>query len=160
MILLVGWLAQNSVVWADGGVVRFSEVRNGRRITVLTTPTPMRAGPIDVSVLVQDADSGTPLTEVPIVVHARAAHELQSRVSAPATSEAATNKLMRAATLQLSEPGWWHVDVTVDQETVGFDAEVDEALPAWLDMSLWIGWPLVAVGLFALHRWLSSSRGK
>ena len=41
-----------AIACADGGTVRLCEVRDGRRITVLTAPTLLRAGPLDVSVLV------------------------------------------------------------------------------------------------------------
>jgi hypothetical protein len=45
---------------ADGGAMRLSERAGGYRVTVFTDPTPLRAGPVDVSVFVQDADTGEP----------------------------------------------------------------------------------------------------
>ena len=53
---------------ADGGTVRHSERRGDRSITVFTSPTPLRAGLVDVSVLVLDANTGTPLVDVPVDV--------------------------------------------------------------------------------------------
>ncbi len=60
LILIIGltlWLdlGANSAVFGDGGAVRFSGQQGDWRITVFTSPTPLRAGPVDVSVLVQDA---------------------------------------------------------------------------------------------------------
>ena len=45
----------SSVARADGGVVRLRQRAGGYQIAVFTSPTPIRAGPVDVSVLVQDA---------------------------------------------------------------------------------------------------------
>ena len=157
--LMTVWLAlvaEESVAWGDGGALRFSGRRDGRLITVFTAPTPLRVGTVDISVLVQDADSSRPLPDVPIVVNAHAVLCPQGRIRAPATTEAATNKLLCAARLELSEPGRWHVEVIVQGSSqgppIGFDVEVAEALPPWFHLSLWIGWPLVPIGFFAVHQ--------
>ena len=70
--VLTVWIdfgAAPSMALADGGTVRFSEERSGRRITVFSTPTPLAVGPADISVLVQDLESGRPLLDGSIVVH-------------------------------------------------------------------------------------------
>ena len=48
---------------ADGGTVRLSERQGEYRITVFTAPVPFRAGLVDISVLVQDAVSRTPIPD-------------------------------------------------------------------------------------------------
>jgi hypothetical protein len=160
-ITLVAWFALDaaaSIAFADGGMIRSSERRGDLLITIFTTPTPFRAGPVDVSVLVQDADTGRPLSDLPIVVYAYPIQNPLRKIAIPATTEAASNKLMGAAELDLSEPGWWHVELIVDgvepAPPIAFDVEVAEALPPWLHMGLWIGWPLVAIGVFAVHQLL------
>jgi hypothetical protein len=161
MTLLIAWLAP-SFAWADGGTVRCSELQGGRRVTVFTAPPTLRAGLVDVSVLVQDAESGTPLLDVPICVTAYPVDQPERRTSMPATALAATNQLLRAASMHFSEPGWWRVEVVVQgpapPQAIGFDVEVADAPPPWLDLSLWIGWPLLAIGLFAVHQWLVRRR--
>ena len=155
----IAWLAATGVASADGGAVRFSEVRDGRRITVFTAPTPLRAGPVDVSVLVQDAATGKPLLDVPVVVSAWPIEQADRRMGVPATTEAATNKLLRAASIDFSSAGQWHLEVSVQGSTpVGFDVEVDAAPPAWLDMAWWIGWPFAAIAFFAIHQCWTRSR--
>lgn len=57
-----------SLAGADGGTLRFSEEKDGYRIAVFTTPTPLRAGPVDISVLVQNAATGEPESGVQISV--------------------------------------------------------------------------------------------
>ena len=57
----LGWLlvgACGEAARGDGGTVRLSRCEGGYRITVFTAPTPFRAGPVDISVLVQDAATG------------------------------------------------------------------------------------------------------
>ena len=141
--------------------MRFSGRRDGLRITVFTAPNPLRAGPVDVSVLVQDA-SGRPLTDVPVAVRAHPAGDPARQVSGPATAEAATNKLLLAAPLEFGEPGRWRVEVGVmgpgGTVRIDFDVEVAEAPPPWLNLSLWVGWPFAAVLLFAAHRRLTRRR--
>jgi hypothetical protein len=75
----------------------------------------------------------------------------------PVTTEAATNKLFRAADLRLPEPGWWDVAVAVEgprgPALVRFGVQADDPLPRWLDLWwLWFGWPALVVALFGIHR--------
>src|SRR6516162_6763505 len=82
-------------VRADGGTVRLCERAGGYQIAVFTSPTPFRAGPVDVSVLVQDAATGECVPEARVTVCLKAA-EAGHVLEYPATVEAATNKLFRA----------------------------------------------------------------
>ncbi|HEX4150166.1 MAG TPA: hypothetical protein VHY20_14310, partial [Pirellulales bacterium] len=43
---------------ADGGTLRMVQETGGYRITVYTAPAVIRVGPIDISVLVQEAETG------------------------------------------------------------------------------------------------------
>ena len=140
---------------ADGGAVRLREQAGGYQITIFTSPTPFRAGPVDVSVLVQDAATGEYLPEARVSLCLKAAGD--GRVlEYPATEEAATNKLLRAAEFQLPEPGSWDVAVAVEgphgPALVRFEVQADEPLPRWLDLWPWFGWPALAVALFGIHR--------
>jgi hypothetical protein len=80
----------------------------------------------------------------------------------PATTEAATNKLFRAAEFHLSEPGWWDVAVTVEgphgPASVRFGLQADDPLPRWLDLWPWFCWPALAIALFGVHRVLVRRR--
>jgi hypothetical protein len=87
---------------ADGGALRLSGTAGGYRISVFTAPTPFRAGPVDVSVLVQDASTGNPATQVPVTIRMTRSGGLA--LEYPATTAAATNKLFRAAQFELAWP--------------------------------------------------------
>jgi hypothetical protein len=68
---LLGWLllaAGTSAARADGGALRASRQCGDYRVSVFTSPTPLRAGPVDVSVLVQDAATGEVQHDLPVAV--------------------------------------------------------------------------------------------
>jgi hypothetical protein len=162
---LSAWLALGagvSVASGDGGDVRYSGRHGDRQITVFTAPTPLRSGVVDVSVLVQDVNTGKTLPDVPVAVSAHSIRHPQKRIRSPATTDAATNKLLRAAQLPLSEPGPWHLEVAVEdygqEPSIGFDVEIADALPPWVQTGLWIGWPLAAIAIFVLHQLLVRRR--
>jgi hypothetical protein len=135
--------------------VRLRERAGGYQITVFTSPTPIRAGPVDVSVLVQDAETAEYVPEARVTLCMKAPGAGQV-LEYPATTEAATNKLFRAAGLRLPEPGWWDVAVAVEgprgPALVRFGVQADDPLPRWLDLWPWFGWPALVVALFGIHR--------
>jgi hypothetical protein len=154
-------IANSSWLRADGGVMRLCERTGGYQVSVFTAPTPFRAGPVDVSVFVQDAATGECVTQARVTVRLQA-HGAGRLLEFPATSEAATNKLFRAAEFRLPDPGWWDVAVSVEgphgPALVRFDVQADEPLPRWLDLWPWFGWPALAVALFGVHHALVRRR--
>jgi hypothetical protein len=154
-------LHPSSFAWADGGTVRLYQRVGNYRLAVFTSPNPFRAGPVDISVLVQDPATGecTPDADVSVRLHA---HGSGRMVEYRASSEAATNKLFRAAVFELPEAGAWDVAVFVrgpqGPARVEFQLEAGEALPPWLDLWPWYTWPALAVALFSLHQILTRRR--
>jgi hypothetical protein len=146
------------VLHADGGVVRLSERQGDYRITVFTSPTPLRAGPVDISIFVQDAASSEPVPEARITVRAMPRDHPGETICHPATTEAATNKLFQAAVFDLPEPGWWDVVVIVEglREPIEahFEIVADQLLPHVWELLPWIGWPVAAILLFFVHQGL------
>jgi hypothetical protein len=138
--------------------VRLSQRQGDYQITVFTAPTPFRAGLVDISVLVQDARTGEPEPGVRITVRVAPRGRSGESILHPATSEAATNKLFRAAVFEIPEPGWWEIEVTIEGgrglARVWFELDAAEAIPQWLDLWPWLGWPVLAVSLFAIHQLL------
>jgi hypothetical protein len=148
-------LFASSLARADGGTVRLRERAGDYQIAVFTAPTPLRAGPVDVSVLVQDAATGECVPEARVTVRltARGSGRVLEQ---PATEAAATNRLFQAVLFELPEPGWWDVEVAIEgphgPARVGFGLEADEPTPRWLDLWPWFCWPAFAVALFAVHQ--------
>jgi hypothetical protein len=145
----------SSLARADGGAVRLCERAGNYQLAVFTTPTPLRVGPVDVSVLVQDPATGECAPQIQVTLRLTA--QASGRVlEYPATSGATSNKLFLAAEFQLPEAGLWDVEVCVDgplgPAETRFQVEVGEAPPRWLDLWAWFTWPALAIALFGVHR--------
>jgi hypothetical protein len=139
--------------------VCLSERKGAYHITVFASPVPPRAGPVDVSVLVQDAVTGEPAPQARVLVRATPRGNPGGEISHLATPEAATNKLFQAAVFDLPGPGSWDVEVVFEDQTgalrVHFEMQVGESLPAPGEMAPWVAWPAAAILLFGVHQWLA-----
>jgi hypothetical protein len=148
-------LHPSSFAKADGGAVRLRGRAGGYEVAVFTSPTPLRAGPVDVSVLVQDAATRACVPDVRVSVRLTGPGA-GDPLEYPATEEAATNKLLRAAVFQLPEPGEWDIEVAIEgprgPALVRFRVQAEEPLPRWRDLWPWFCWPALIVALFAVHR--------
>ena len=151
----------SSLARADGGAVRLCERAGDYQLAVFTRPTPFRAGPVDVSVLVQDAATGECVAQARVTLHLTARGSGQV-LEYPATSGAASNKLFHESAFELPEAGWWEVEVSVDgphgPARAQFAVEAGAAAPRWQGLWPWFGWPALAVALFGLHRVLARRR--
>lgn len=152
---------------ADGGTVRACVQERGLRVTVFTAPDSPRVGPIDISVLVQDADTGQPVPGVVVHIRAVSRRDPARVIERTATKDEATNKLMVAAVLDVPEAGGWviqvHLEVGDTPIEIVLDVEVGEALPGWVPWLGWLAWPAGVILLFAAHRMLvrrKSARGE
>jgi hypothetical protein len=145
-----------SLSMADGGAVRLLERKGAYQIAVFTAPTPLCAGPVDVSVLVQNADTQEPISEVEIAIKATPRGEHGATISHPATIEAATNKLFHAAIFDLPEAGWWKLEVSIigplGATRASVDLEVAEPPLPYLAMWPWMTWPVLPILLFGAHQ--------
>jgi hypothetical protein len=145
----------SSFVKADGGAMRLRERAGNYQITVFTSPTPLRVGPVDISVLAQDATSGNWVPDMRVTVRlmARGTHQT---LEYQATTEAATNKLLQSAVFQLPEAGLWDVEAALDgprgHASVFFEVDAAEPPPRWLEMWPWFTWPALLVTLFGIHQ--------
>ena len=158
-ILFTAILAFPTVALADGGTVRLSERQGPYQITVFTSPTPLRAGPIDISVLVQDAESGEPASDAVVIVRVASADRPQEVLTQPATTAAATNKLFRSVLCELPSVGRWLATIAITGPTgcaeARFEFKAAERLPPWLTLWPWFLWPIIAIGLFGVHQVLA-----
>ncbi len=136
---------------ADGGKLQSSEQVGPWIVSLFTSPTPAAAGPVDVSVLVQRADTREPVRDVLARIVAR---EERSgfTVQKITTREAATNQLFQAAWLDLSTPGRWTITAHISRGETAVNAScllsVSPPLPHWSDLTYWIMWPCVPIGLY------------
>ena len=146
----------------DGGVVRLRETRGEIVVTVFTPPDPLRAGVVDVSVLVQDL-AGAPVLDAEVTIRFDPPPGgASSGVTVRASHARATNKLFQAAQVELGEVGLWRLGVSVRR--AGQASDLSSPLPiapaTHRVKALWdvLALPPLMVGLFALNQTLRRRR--
>ena len=156
LLCLALWLCCVGISQADGGRVLAEKTAGGYRVVLFGSPSPLRAGMVDLSVFLEQADKPSPVLDA--VVHfrlnklSRPTPELAWRGGGcvtPGQAVAATqghsgNKLLYSAMLGIPEPGLWELGVSIshDGRTIDlpFELSVERALPPVLT---W--WPVVAL---------------
>lgn len=146
-----------AVVWADGGVLRARQKAGPFTVSIFTTPEPLRVGPVDVSVLVQSS-GGRVLTDAVVDVLFESATRPIERRRARATEGASSNKLAKAAVVDLPAAGQWTLTVSVRANAdAGTVTCLLPVAPSASRMSLlwpWLLVPPVVIALFAVHQTL------
>src|SRR5882672_5958460 len=154
LLLVAALLAFSSRAQADGGLVALHQEVGRFVVTVFTAPGPLRAGPVDISVLVQDRASGQPVLDGEVFV--RLKMEGATTLVERATREVAQNKLLYAALMNLPEAGQWELEVTIKQgeETASILGQVSAAGPTPFWLSYWRGLllPPIVIAVFALNQ--------
>lgn len=157
-LITAALLLTAAVAHADGGSIQLSKIIGNYEITILTSPNPLRAGPVDISVLVQETGPTKPTADVNVTLHVAPVAHPDEEVLYPATREAATNKLMHAAKFELPAAGRWQVMVVIDgpQGQARTQLEIDalEPLPRWQELWLWIALPVIPIVLYSVHQLL------
>jgi hypothetical protein len=135
-------LVGGAVAHGDGGTLRASRASGPFVVSVFTSPEPLRAGPVDISVLAQARDGGTVVLDATVALQLRAPDGTEQRLLA--SHGAATNRLLQAATVELPVPGRWLLDATVRRgdgvATVAVPLDIAVATPR-----LAAQWPALAL---------------
>jgi hypothetical protein len=157
-------LLHSSVALADGGTLRLSQRCGPLQVSVFTSPAMPHVGLIDISTLVQDAATGRILDDVPVVVRLQSIELRGLTLEQESTAGAATNKLFRAAAINVPEAGKWRAEILVGVEshsasasdrnfpTLSFDFDVAAPSPQWLSLAAWVGWPVGVIAVFLIHQ--------
>jgi hypothetical protein len=145
----------------DGGRLQLNQIVGPFEVALFTAPTPLRAGAIDVSLLVQEAGQHTPVLDAQVTLVARAENAIDGERVATAVRGAATNKLFYTALIDIPAPGRWRLtaDVRAGERAASVSCAVDIAPPQSPLVAFWgyLALPAVAIALFALHQWLKRS---
>jgi len=157
-------LCAASYLLADGGSVLLQKQAGPYLLTVFGSPSPLRVGQADLSVMVQRSADRTDVPDAKVVVHlSKLASGSIMTVSAPATHQRATNKLLYASSLTLPSAGYWKLNVDVRaanaEATAAGGIEVSDAQPPLVTYWPYLAMvPLIAL-LFVFNRWLRRKRG-
>jgi hypothetical protein len=113
---------------------------------------------VDVSLLVLD-EMGQPVGDLTVLVRAVPLGDFAAVVECPATTEAATNKLLYAAPFDLPAAGRWLLEIDLagprGPAHVACEVEAADPLPRWAEVWVWVVLPAVPILLFAV-----AQRGK
>lgn len=168
-VLLAIFFLTGTALFGDGGTVVARTSKNDLAVTVFASPSPLRAGRADFSVLVQDVRTREPISGARVSVllddggenprdkdWAVLCNELNGLgTRADASTEHSVNRWLYSAFVGIPAPGRW--ELRVDVETpAGARAEVVQILeiqpPAPPLLAWWPFLAIVPVGIM-LYAW-------
>lgn len=149
-------LALAGVARADGGAVVGQATSDSLSLTVFAAPVPLRAGLVDVSVLLQSIDDDRAILDAVVNVRLHAGARVLE--TARATHAGATNKILYAAQVEIPAPGAWELEIRAEHDGRTIETRaLLEAAPGLAPASrfwVWLVLPVVVVAVFLLHQWL------
>src|SRR5262249_19145175 len=131
-------------------------------VTVFTTPSPLRAGPVDISLLIQSRENQEPVLDCVAFVQLRKDGAMSIR--SEATREAAQNKLLYAAQVKVPESGTWELEagITHESDSVEIGGAISVAPSSPVVLGYWrsLALPPLFIALFVLNQWLKRRTSK
>ncbi len=163
LLLLFVMMLTQATAFADGGTVQLRKQAGALVITVFTSPAPLSAGPVDISLLVQNRDGLEPVLDANISLLLRA-NASSAEIQARPTREQARNKLLYAAPVTLAESGKWKLEVTIlrNGERTEVTGTIDVAPAPEMAASYWsyIAFPPLMIAAFVVRERLIRRRLK
>lgn len=174
--LMAGWtlllaLASAAGARADGGWVCLQQTKEPYKITIFANGTPLRAGPLDFSALVQDAKTGKTVTGAEVVFRFSPNFPLEAskdgewlppccRLEAntfegKAVRGAGGNSLLYENRTSLTQPGNWKMQVSVSGNgqpvLIEGTIQVEKAAAPWFMFWPYLAAPIFGVGFLILN---------
>src|SRR6267142_4589556 len=160
-LLLVVMILAQATAFADGGTVQLRTEAGPLVITVFSSPAPLSAGPVDISLLLQNRTGLEPVLDATVSLALRA-DTSGTEIRARPTREQAQNKLLYAAPVTLTESGKWRLAVTILRNGERTDATgtIDVAPAPEMAASYWgyIAFPPLMIVGFVVREWLLRRR--
>ncbi len=107
-------LNRTSSALADGGRLQKSSIAGSYQISVFTSPTPVRVGEVDVSVMVQESDTGQLIQNASLEIRCR---HLESGLSTQSLGPPPQTTGYYESRLNFPNEGLWQVEVSLAGET-------------------------------------------
>src|SRR5215467_6296512 len=111
LLIVLACVACITEAQADGGAAQFTKSAGTFVITVFTTPSPLRAGPVDISLMIQNSENQEPVLDC--VANVQLRKEGARSIGSEATHQFSQNKLFYAAPLNVTESGVWELEVAI-----------------------------------------------
>jgi len=163
------------VAFADGGTVLWRKDAGALVITVFATPAPLTAGPVDISLLLQDRGGLDPVLDASVSMRLRpgslknasnndSSDDSNGEIQVRATRKQAQNKLLYAAAVTLPKSGKWQLAVTILRKGERTEAveTIDVATAPKMAATYWsyVAFPPVMIVLFVVRERLIRRRTK
>jgi hypothetical protein len=162
LLTLVAILAP-ARLFADGGTVQLRKEAGALLITVFTSPSPLSAGPADVSLLLQKRNGLEPVLDANVSMQLRT-DASDTEIHARPTRQQAQNKLLYAVPVTLSESGKWRLALTIfrNGERTDTTGTIDVAPAPAKALSYWsyIAFPPLMIALFVVRERLVQRKAK
>jgi hypothetical protein len=163
LLLLVVMILAQATALADGGTVQLRKEAGAFVITVFTSPAPLSAGPVDISLLLQNRNGLEPVLDASVSMRLRE-DASSTEVQARPTREQAQNKLLYAAPVTLAESGRWQLAVTILRNGERTDATgtIDVASAPEMAASYWsyLAFPPLMIAAFVVRERLIRRKPK
>ena len=174
-------LAIPEMLLADGGAIQFQGDAGSFHVTLFTQPPILRAGLIDITMLVQDRSNLDPILDAKVTFHlnrqagslpeatqwmppACAMNKTADLSNIPALLGHGENRLLYGSAVQVSDSGRWEFKAQIQR--AGETAEIDTGLNIGLapppPMAYWHLFLLIPAAIlgFVLHQWARAQRTK
>jgi len=156
LLVLMSLSLITRVARADGGVVMCQRTSAPFTITLFSSEMPLRPGPADFSVLLEQPDGHTPILDAQVFMELQ--HEGGMFIHAEATRSQARNKLLYCSLINLPAAGHWKIRLHIRRSDTRAEMLSDLVVVAPQPVFL-SHWELIAVlplivTLFILNQWL------
>ena len=156
LVLFISLSALVQIARADGGVVIFQRTSAPFTITLFAELLPLRPGPADLSVLLEQPDGHSPILDAQVFINLE--HENGTIIRTEATRKQARNKLLYCSLVTLPKSGHWkmmlHVTRGGEKADMLYDLFVAAPPPVLLSNWKLISLPPVIIILFIINQWL------
>ena len=160
-LLPVVTILTQAFAFADGGTVQLHKEAGALVITVFSSPAPLSAGPVDISLLLQNRNGLEPVLDANVSLLLRL-NASNAEIRTRATREQAQNKLLYTAPVTLADSGKWQLAVTILRNGERTDATgtIEVAPTPAMVASYWgyVAFPPLMIVAFVGHELLLRRR--
>ncbi len=160
LLVAVSILTVTSSVRADGGTLLWQQTTGPFQVTLFTTQTPLRRGPVDLSVMLEKSGETRPIVDARVFIELE--NQARKTVRAEATHGQARNKLLYCSLIDLPEAGYWQMKLIIEHgdERAEVLDQLMVANPQPMLIAYWklMAFPPIIIILFIINQWLRRSR--